>query len=44
MFVENMSPEAIIKEVNKDIVAIESRREKLAHIHRRDFLFAKNIP
>lgn len=44
MFVENMSPEAILKEVNKDLVAIEIRREKLAEIHRRDFLFAKKYP
>lgn len=44
MFVETMSPEAIIKEVKRDVTALQQRGEHIFKAHRRDFLFAKKYP
>ncbi len=44
MFLETMSPEAIIKEARRDITAIENRKDAFINAHRRDFLFAKKFP
>ena len=41
MFLDTMSPEAIIKEARRDTTAIQNKRDFFINTHRREILFAK---
>ena len=44
MFLDTMSPEAIIKEARRDTTAILNKRDFFINTHRREILFAKKFP
>ena len=44
MFLDTMSPEAIIKEARRDTTAIQNKRDFFINTHRREILFAKKFP
>lgn len=44
MFLDTMSPEAIIKEAKRDTTAIQNKRDFFINTHRREILFAKKFP
>ena len=44
MFLDTMSPEAIIKEARRDTTTIQNKRDFFINTHRREILFAKKFP
>ena len=44
MFLDTMSPEAIVKEARRDTTAILNKRDFFINMHRREILFAKKFP
>ena len=44
MFLDTMSPEAIVKEARRDTTAILNKRDLFINMHRREILFAKKFP
>ena len=43
MFLDTMSPEAIIKEARRDTTAIQNKRDFFINTHRREILFCQEI-